>query len=95
MRSSRSNVAHATSQEVAKLRGASRSAAPARYLVVNAVLGALVGLGVLASLLLFDVAGLASLSGGDEDAAFVLVLLAVQFAAGFATFAVATAAFLT
>ena len=49
---------------------------------------------MLAGLFLFDVAGLASLLADAEDAAFVLALIAVQFAVGFATFTVATAVFL-
>jgi hypothetical protein len=95
MRSSRPNVAHATSPDaITRRRSASRSAGHARFLVINAVAGALVGLGVLAGLLLVDADGLGSLLAGDEDAALALALLAVQFAVGFASFAAATAVFL-
>jgi hypothetical protein len=62
-----------------------------RRLLVQAGVGALLGCGVLAGLLLTDAAGLATIVLGSDLSAVALTLLALQFAAGFATFAVATA----
>jgi hypothetical protein len=63
----------------------------ARRLLLQAGLGALLGLAVLSGLLLTDAAGLATLVFASDLRAFALMLLACQFAAGFAAFTVATA----
>jgi hypothetical protein len=62
-----------------------------RRLLVQAGLGALLGWAVLAGLLLTDAAGLATIVLGSDLSAVALTMLALQFGAGFATFAVATA----
>jgi hypothetical protein len=62
-----------------------------RRLLAQAGLGALLGWAVLAGLLVTDAAGLARLIAGSDLGAVAMALLALQFAAGFATFSVATA----
>lgn len=62
-----------------------------RRLLVQAGVGALLGWAVLAGLLLTDAAGLATVVLGSDLRAVALTLLAFEFAAGFATFAAATA----
>jgi hypothetical protein len=65
-----------------------------RTLVINAVTGAVVGLAVLALLLVLDPLGLRPLLARDEQGPLLLVIMALQFAAGFAAFAAATGLFL-
>ncbi|MGD9508206.1 MAG: hypothetical protein AB7I59_27295 [Geminicoccaceae bacterium] len=62
-----------------------------RRLLVQACAGGLVGWAVLAGLLLTDAAGLATIILGSDLRAVALAVLALQFAAGFAVFTVATA----
>ena len=62
-----------------------------RRLLAHAGAGAVLGWTVLAGLLVTDAAGLASLIAGSDAGHVALAVLALQFAAGFATFAVATA----
>jgi hypothetical protein len=63
----------------------------ARRLLAQAGLGAVLGLSVLVGLLLTDAAGLATLVFASDLWVVAVTLLAFQFAAGFATFAVTTA----
>lgn len=63
-------------------------------LLLNAVAGLVVGWGVLAALLLADVARLGSLLAGSTEAPLLLAVLALQFGVGFAAFAAATGLFL-
>ena len=69
------------------------SAVP-QALLLNALTGLVVGWGVLAGLLLADVAGLGTLLAGSVEAPLLLAALAMQFGAGFAAFAAATGLFL-
>lgn len=64
---------------------------PWRSLLVHAAAGASCGWGVLAGLLLTDSAGLATLLENAQEGTLALLLLFLQFGAGFATFAVAGA----
>ena len=60
------------------------------HLLGHTAIGAAVGWGVLAALLETDAGGLGSLLAEAEDGPIVLVLLSLQFGAGFATFAAVT-----
>lgn len=62
-----------------------------RRLLVQAVLGALVGWAVLGGLLVTDAAGLATLIAGSDVGVVALILLGLQFGGGFASFVVAGA----
>ena len=62
-----------------------------RRLLAQAGIGALVGWAVLGGLLVTDAAGLATLIAGSDLGGVAVVLLALQFGGGFATFAVAGA----
>jgi len=76
------------------LRGSRRPSRLLRLLVGNAILGAFLGWGLLAAILLTDAAGLRTLIANDLQATQVVVMLALQFGAGFATLAMATAVML-
>jgi hypothetical protein len=65
-----------------------------QLLVANAVGGAVVGLGIFALLLLLDLFGLGALLAGDEHGSLLVIVIALQFAVGFAAFAAATGVFL-
>ena len=65
-----------------------------QLLVANAVCGAVVGLGTFALLLLLDLFGLGALLAGDEYGSLLVIVIALQFAVGFAAFAAATGLFL-
>ena len=67
-----------------------QSALPARFLAGQAILGVVVGWSILAALIALDVAGLGTLLRGSEMGRTVLLLLALQFGAGFAVFVTAT-----
>ena len=63
-------------------------------LVANAVCGAVVGLGTFALLLVLDLFGLGALLAGDEYGSLLVIVIALQFAVGFAAFAATTGLFL-
>jgi hypothetical protein len=65
----------------------------AQLLLANAVCGAVVGLGTCALLLLLDPLGLGALLAGDEYGSLLVIVIALQFAVGFAAFAAATGLF--
>lgn len=65
------------------------------HLLGHAAIGAAVGWGVLAALIETDAGGLGSLLAEAEDGPVVLVLLSLQFGAGFATFAAVTSMAMT
>ena len=60
-------------------------------LIGQAAIGAVVGLALLGGLLATDAVGLRTLLRGVDDGELALLLLALQFGSGFATFAVVTA----
>ena len=60
------------------------------HLLGHTALGAAVGWGVLAALVETDTCGFGSLLANAEDGAVALILLALQFGLGFATFAAVT-----
>lgn len=64
---------------------------PWRSFLVHAAAGASCGWGVLAGLLLTGSGGLATLLENAQEGTLALLLLFLQFGAGFATFAVAGA----
>ena len=84
------------SSDRAKAPSTMQACAPSRldsgleHLLGHAAVGAAVGWGVLAALLETDACGLGSLLAKAEDGSVALILLSLQFGAGFATFAVIT-----
>jgi hypothetical protein len=61
-----------------------------RFLAGQAILGTILGWGILASLIVLDVGGLGTLLRESESGLLSLLLLAFQFGVGFLVFVTAT-----
>ena len=83
-----------TKSKIIPLGRTTASVSIGRQLLHPAAAGMVLGWAVLAGLLAVDAANLGTLIQHDEAAAVILALLALQFGAGFATLATATAVFM-